>query len=829
MSKNSEMDQNLVVCGIGASAGGLDPLKKIFKLLAPHPDVAYIVAQHLSPAHHSHLAEIIGTTSKMPIAEAKHREKIVGGHIYVAPPNCNIETLKGKIILSEPDDGPGPKPSATMLLSSLAAEYKDRAIAIILSGTGSDGAQGIRNIRLNGGISMAQSPDEAQYNGMPKAAIDTRCVDMVLPVEKIVSTLEQVLSKPDQIAQEMETVSSRDGSHLERIAAAVRTNTEIDIALYKETTLKRRIQRRMAIRNITHVPEYEKLIRKDEEESLALANSVLISVTSFFRNQEVFDEVNHILKSLISHHERGDTIRIWVPACATGEEAYSIAILYHELIANESNFPTLVIFASDMDENAIDVARLGIYGLDSLANMPADWVDKYFAKKGNTLQVKKRIRQQVVFSIQNIAEDPPFSRMDLVSCRNLLIYLKPKVQKQVFELLHYSLLDGGYLVLGASESADLFSDLFTTHSKSLRIYRKSSNAMPYKTTFADDRTNPRLNQFQTRSTEEREQRRYTLQELANQAICDENQIVWAVVDEHDVVKCLSRDAGPVFSLPNGPTNLRVYNMVPEALQPEIRGLLYRARKDDIAVTGAPNKVEIDGEERVFRVSILPITDRHEKLWVVALVEDPDYESIETSAAGDDGSSQQYIRDLEHRLTFLQQDLQSATEELETSNEELQSQSEELQSSNEELQSMNEQLLTSNEELQSSNEELLTMNDEIRIKSDQLEHAANSLHTLIETSEHPILFCNALHRITAANKKAELVAEYDTSLLGLPVQNIAWKFEAKNFIQAVRNVCSNGGSSTIEVAPEDKLWQVELTACTYDEQQIEGAMLRFLPQ
>ena len=828
MTETNKSGSPLVVCGIGASAGGLEALKKLFSLLKPNEDVAFLVAQHLSPDHHSHLVQILATTSKMAVSEARNGETMVGGKIYIAPPNADIGVHESEIVLSDPESGPGPKPSANKLFTSIAQQYQDRSVAVILSGTGTDGALGIRAVRLAGGVTLVQEPEDAQYDGMPSAAIETRCVDMILPVPEMAASLQQILTQPGRLAAEMESVSSGEASPIRHIIKSVRTTCGVDISYYKDATVERRIQRRMAINNLVQLEEYRKLVTGNKEEAMALSRSVLISVTSFFRDPDAFKELEKVLTTQIAGMGSKDTLRVWVAACATGEEAYSIAILFQEIIANRSDYPELVIFASDMDEGAVDFARVGVYSDDSLANISDAIRQRYFQQCGNAWQVKKLIRQQVVFSVQNIAEDPPFSRMNLVSCRNLLIYLKPNIQKRVFELLHYSLKEGGYLFLGQSESAEQFNSLFKLHSKSGRLYRRSSQAGNYSVSFDEDTIRLRTPRPEGSNKVSRDRRRNTLQELAQKTLTESMDVAWAVVDDNDVVKCLSRDARPLFTLPEGLTILRIFNLLPEALQTEVRGLLYRSRRGNESVRGSRCIVPFAEGDHAYRVDILPVKDDFEQFWVVAFHTDelPKERKPDEGEAGSEASA--YISELEQKILFLHQDLQSATEELETSNEELQSQSEELQSSNEELQSMNEQLLTSNEELQSSNEELLTMNDEIRIKSTQLELAASSLSALIARLDYPVIFFDNKLRINWHNEPSVKVAAADSLVLNTPIQNVDWQFEAGDLIRAARDALVSARATQVKVKDQsDALWTIELDLCRREHSDVEGLMLRFM--
>lgn len=796
--------QNLQVVAICASAGGVEAISSVIGGLDNDLNAAVIVAMHLSPSHPSQMQGIIRNVTKYPVVVAEDDVALEPGKIFVTPPNADIIQDGKTLRLLPAENGPHPKPNCNRLLESIARHTGENAVAVILSGTGSDGARGVKAIRQAGGVTIVQDPGDAKYDGMPMCAIQTDCVDLILPSPEIAGAILSILQSPTSPLALTEVDDEHDDRR--QVLEIVREVVGTDFSYIKAGTLTRRIARRCAINNITSFNDYLVYLKNTPEEPAAFAQSVLISVTTFFRDPEVWRSLRAILERQIRLKSPDDTFRVWVPACATGEEAFSIAMLCLEIMDSLSRPPNLIVFASDLDDDAVRKARLGYYPRTIIGQVSPERLEAFFVRSGDGYQLKNRVRQSVVFSVQDLMSDPPFSRIDFISCRNFMIYLVPDAQRQIFELFHYSLVTHGLLLLGATESNLNASDLFSCGDESIRLYVHQRVPAEYVTTTVRSRMEK---PFRTRSTITSPisvSKARSLAESAHYIISNSVASHWVIIDENDIVKFISSACQQFIEAPRGPAILRIYDVLSPSLNLDMRGLIFRARRSGQKTIGLRSFFELDGKRMSVKPVLVSMSPDYPGYWLVLL--DIDEVRISGEVRRDNSEvliDPEYVKDLENRLEVMRQDMQSMSEELETSNEELQSQSEELQSANEELQSTNEQLLTSNEELQSSNEELLTLNDELRERTLQADLQLSLWNRFIRYFHGGVMFFNAsmtLQMQSESNGELSLLLEKSPEI-GEQIWGMAWKEGVGDEVmRVVRRAKSGAEKVDLEVKTPD---------------------------
>ena len=735
---------DLIVVGIGASAGGLEALRGLLSMLPSDGNVAYIIAQHLAPTHRSLLIELLKTHTRMEVVEAKNRQELEREKIYVTPPGRNVTVSGARLKLTKTTGLVGPKPSVDQLFTSIAEDRRDRAVGIILSGTGSDGSAGVRAIKAHGGFTISQSVDSAKFDGMPHSAINSGNVDLVLPPERIGPELAELLTHPR--AWTVTPPPTETASELERILQLILARTGCDFSDYKTNTVNRRIRRRMAINKLAVLEDYVRYVEQSPQETEDLCRDILVSVTSFFRDTDAYTALEDALKRIVETKQPGEHIRVWVPGCATGEEAYSIAILLDRLLDERQAEFFVQIFGTDLDENAILHARRGIYTATSLAGVSSDILKRYFVSTQNVYQVAKSIREMVVFARQDLVKDPPFSHLDLVSCRNLLIYFNNRLQKRVIATFHQVMEPTGYLFLGKSESITVFSELFEPVSRKWKVFRR--RAVELQGFHDSDYPIFRTPTIRPPKRDNRDSRR-SLGDVVNQAIADTHAPPAVLVDHRFQVRHVRDDVSPYLRLSSGDTDLNAVNMARDELRSDMRTLLYRVARDDMPLQSRRLRLQDGPDGRAVRLSARPVNGiaEREKLIAVMFEEERVDSDHELAVPVVNASADSRILELEKELVDAREQLQTTVEELETTNEELQSTNEELQSANEELQSSNEELETSNEELQSTNEEVRTVNEALQIKTAELAATNADVENVLSNMDFPLLVVNKDLRIT----------------------------------------------------------------------------------
>lgn len=822
-----EAARSLILVGIGSSAGGLEALKELIAELPIGLNVAYVIAQHLSPTHTSLLQELLRPETELSVSDVSDGIEPRPGAIYVTPPNQDVVYTNGKLRLEKPQASIGPRPSVDLFFKSLAENHGENTVGIILSGTGSDGAAGVRAVKAAGGVVLVQDPQIAKYDGMPRAAIQTSSVDVVLPAGKMGEVINGLAVAPVNMRLPVQE-DELTGSYA-RVANAVKRHTGFDLTHYKFATVNRRLVRRMSLNKSSSLDEYAELVKGDREESQQMVKDVLISVTSFFRDHSAFDALRDHLQEMVKSRGAEDVIRIWVAGCATGEEAYSVAMLMSDIVSGRENSPEFLIFATDLDSAAVNFARNGAYPDTSIDHLPDQVLERFFDRNGKAYQVKKFLRQNMVFAVQNVIEDPPFSRMDLICCRNLLIYLTRPIQRRALEVFHYALKSGGLLFLGKSESIELHKELFSDQDKRARVFRRvDAGQTPYAAPLrSGNRESESVSQDLRNRGGRRTQDYYSASYRLVNALADAYCPPSVVISDTDEAVHFVGDLKPFLRFPRGPAELKIFDLVHEPIRGEMRALVHRARRENAKQVGNPFEVKVDGELRQFQPSVGPL--QVEKSTLIVLTFEPSLRPAAPVAHPDSDARDSLILDeLERELANTRQHLQTVVEELETSNEELLSQSEELQSANEELQSTNEELQTSNEELQSTNEELLTVNDELQSKSQELAKTANNLKSVKESLDYPLLVVDERLHVTHFNQSATDKLPREGMQPDVSIASIDWHFDLVDVLPKIREVLRTG--QTVEASlkfDDDRIFQLRvMPAMASDSSAVNGAVLTF---
>jgi two-component system CheB/CheR fusion protein len=801
--------------GIGASAGGLEALRELLESLPPERSLAYVVAQHVSPTHVSMLLNLLEPCTALRVCQLSDPTLPKGGSIYLTPPNHDVLLRDGRLCLAATHQPGGPHPSANRLFQSLADELGEGAIGIVLSGTGTDGSTGLKAIKAAGGVTIAQEPESARYDGMPRAAIQAGSVDLILRPAAMGAALERLVTQPGgDLAALLE--EDRESDEYTQIANLVRLNTTFRLVDYKPATVQRRIARRMTLLGLATPAAYVDHLRRHKDEALALMRDTFISVTAFFRDAEAFAALGRSIAALVRDARPQAVLRCWVPACASGEEAYSLAMQFEEALIEQGR-PDVqyLIFASDLDDEALEQARQGLYSAAVLEGLPVAMRNRYTEPVGAYHRVLKELRSRLVFARQNLLDDPPFARLDLVSCRNLLIYLNSPAQRRALEVIHYALNPGGLLFLGRSETADASADLFLPVDPRARLYQRQEGVTHYALAITQSLHRPPAGrQEQLRSGA-------AMPDLvgvrAVEALVERFAPPSVVIDDSDRVVHFQGDLKPHLQFPKGRAEMVLFDLVDPDLRAEIRALVYRCRRDLQTARGSARPQEIDGRHQMVTPVVAPLEAGKPQMLLV---------SFQAAAAQpDEAPSRGSERD--HLIIGeLEEELASTRSHLNVIVEELQSLNEELQSANEELQSTNEELQTSNEELQSTNEELLTVNEELQIKSGELEKLASDLRNVEESLLFPLLVVDTGLRVSRANVACSQVIASPATLAGRTLAELHWRVDVGDLETRVRGVLHSGDKDEVLVhGPEGCVFRLRVMPYRQPDGRIDGALLQ----
>jgi two-component system CheB/CheR fusion protein len=716
---SSNNEDGLIIVGIGASAGGLEALRQFIHDLPDDKRITYVLAQHMDPKHDSMLVPILARESSLNITELKDGQQLEGGCFYITPPGMDAYYAKQRIYLQKAA-GVGPKPSVDRLLVSLAEHHGARSIGIILSGTGTDGSHGIRAIKAAGGITMAQEEASARFNGMPHAAIRTGNIDLILPPEELAQQLGEFLDQPEPaLLFAYQTPPSED--EIQEILSLLQQQTGSDFRDYKRNTLLRRIERQMTVHKCKDIGEYRTLLHKKPEELYELHKDILISVTAFFRDADAFLALHNSIGDVLSNLS-GKDIRIWSAGCATGEETYSIAIMLAEYLGKRVSDYKIQIFGTDMCEGVLSIARQGRYPKSAVADIEPRLLEKYFSHKDGSYQLVQSIRSMVLFARHDLVRDPPFSRLNLVVCRNVLIYFNQSLQRKVLESFHYALGAGGILFLGKSETIGNNGSLFNTLDRKARLYRRKGEIKGHLPYLLQHRQSQGALHSYQRSLREKHQT--THQDVIDTLVSGVYQPSCVLLDDRQEIVYIRGRVQPFLGFTEGRAALNIFDLVRPELRQDLRGMLYKSHRTEETVVSRRIPFTIDGNKThvTMRVRYFPSGKAHENDLSLVIFESTPAQDVEGESFSEPVTDSHRLRELEEELRETRESLQTTIEELETSNEELQSTYEEAQSTNEELHTSSEELQTSNEELQSTNEELRTVNQELSVKSSALKVA-----------------------------------------------------------------------------------------------------------
>jgi len=752
------------IVGIGASAGGLQALEQFLRHVPKSSGLAFVVIQHLDPTHEAMLAELLQRATGMETFQAKDRMQVKPDCVYVIPPNKDMSILHGTLHLFAPTTPRGLRLPIDYFFRSLAEDRRTQSIGVILSGMGSDGTLGLKAIKEKGGVTLVQEPSTAKFDSMPRSAISAGIADIVAPTEELPGKIIDFLSYSRFLDVSELALEEKDQSALEKVIILLRDKTGQDFSLYKKNTVYRRIERRMGIYQLDRIAAYVRYLQNNPQEVELLFKELLIGVTSFFRDPAAWEQLREeAIPQIFADHSNGRVIRAWTTGCSTGEEAYSLAIVFKEALARiqpKGRF-TLQIFATDLDRDAIDKARQGIYPPNIAADVSADRLEKFFICEENGYRVGTEIRGMVTFATQNVIMDPPFTKMDILICRNLLIYLTPELQKKLLPLFHYSLNPGGVLFLGSAETVSAHSELFVPINLKSRIFRRRESVVPTEPVAFPVLHVPAAPE----SPKELKNLKSTanLQSLADQLLLQQFSPAAVLVNDEGDILYISGRTGKYLEPAAGKANWNIFAMAREGLQFDLGIAFQKALRQKDVVTAKGIRIKDAGDTQFVDLTVKAIEEPEPLRGMVMIVFNDVITPADKKAPGSSqtpASDSPRVLELEQELQQAREELQTLREQMQSSQEELKSTNEELQSTNEELQSTNEELTTSREEMQSLNEELQTVNAEQQSKMEELSRINNDMRNLLNSTEIVTVFLdNDLHvrRFTpGANKLFKLL-------------------------------------------------------------------------
>lgn len=824
-------DTPRLIVGIGASAGGLEAFTTFFANMPADSGMAFVLVQHLDPHHKSMLVDLLGRHTKMNVTEAIDGVDVAANRIFIIPPNATLTISDGALRVSHPAPPREHRRPIDTFFASLAEDQEECAVCIVLSGTGSDGSLGLRKVKEHGGLSLAQADaDATAMSGMPQSAVATGLVDHIMLVAQMPALLMDYQQHLNKVAPHKDVDGNRSdtSAHLAAICALLRTGTGHDFSQYKHSTLLRRIQRRMQVLRIDTVPEFITRLRKEPRQGDLLFREFLIGVTQFFRDPQAFDALHaSVIPKLLEHKGADDPIRIWVPACATGEEVYSIAILVREAMERHGAVQKVQIFGTDIDDAAVAIARAARYS--KMENVTRERIERWFSEDGEVHCPIREVREMCIFSTHSVVKDPPFSKLDLISCRNLLIYLETDLQDRLMQTFHYALRPGGYLCLGQSESITRKTKLFATLDKKHRIFQRRESAdaaqdflMATPTSTAKPGPASTHAPLRVQDPIDAEVRR----------VMEKHSPAYVVIDQqHDILRFSGGDVGRYLEPSPGTASLNLFGIVRKALRPAVRSAVQRAQKTAEPITTENTSIKIEGRSRCVKLIVEPIVNERRVeagRWIVA------FQETDAAATGKDakapaGALHPDVGALEQELQTTRTQLRASIDELETANEEMKSANEEYQSVNEELQSSNEELETAKEEMQSVNEELQTINAEMIGKNETLMRLNSDLKNLLESTQIPTIFLDdQLHIKNFTPAMTDLFHLRDSDR-GRPITEIVTRM---NYADLRRDVAKVLRTLTViehevRIAEDETVFVMHIRPYRSVDNVIDGVVITFI--
>ena len=828
-SKSAPTTRSGLVIGIGASAGGVEALGRFFDAMPPDSGAAFVIVLHLDPTRESQMAHVLSGHTKMSVVQVADHMQIATNTVYVIAPDKDLTVLNGALHLAQPAESRGHRHPVDVLFRSLAADQGERAIAIVLSGTGSNGTDGLKEVKAAGGLILIQDPPTAKFDGMPRSAISAGMADHIVAPEAMPEILVRYINQ-EYIAQphDGETAATSAQPTIDQILTLLFTRTGNDFRNYRRSTIQRRIQRRLGLKNIETLASYMSELRSNAEEAPLLVKDLLINVTSFFRDAEAWKALaSLVITPIVAARETGASIRAWVPGCSTGEEAYTLAMLISEEAALAGKKFDVKIFATDAREDNLKTARDGIYPLAAVTGLSSTRQRVFFDKIESTYQVKKEMRNMVVFAPQNLLRDPPFSHLDLVTCRNLLIYLEPEAQQSIIALFHFSLEAGGILLLGNTETLGRHEAMFETVSKKWRIFKRTGPARLDIVNFPVLRGTTRT----TKATDE------TVQQLSNDMAMPTGDIARRALLEHFAPAAVLIDrncrvvyfhgsTGNYLEQPTGEPSKDLFLMTRDGLTAKLRTAVRTAISENRNVQISAN-VKHNNAIAPVAVSVTPLASsaNSQAYILISFAPEPVVNSPSSNSAATNVVVDTLLQD---ELKAIRSELQNTIEHLETTNEELKASNEEATSMNEELQSTNEELETSKEEMQSFNEELHTVNSQLQHKVRELEDSANDLNNLLAGTETATLFIDENLCMKWFSPGTHELFNFISSDIGRPLSHFALKFEDEKLLQDAAKVLRTLAVLEVEVAAADGRWFLRrMLPYRTTDNRIAGVVITFI--
>lgn len=826
MTDQTAPDNNSFVVGIGASAGGLEALEEFFDALSPTDDAAFVVVQHLSPDYRSMMSELLAKHTAMPVVEVEDGMEVRGGHVYLIPRRSNMTIFGNRLYLSNqqaklnlPID---------MFFESLAEESGDRAIGIVVSGTGSDGTRGVRAIKEAGGMVMVQTAESAKFDGMPRSAIATGIADYVLPPARMPAELQRFFDDEQQRRPIVEARIGGQSSGVARILMLIKRRTGVDLSLYKESTIVRRLERRMGITRCESEDAYLQLLHDQPREITALYKEILIGVTRFFRDAHAFDSLaERVIPEILAAKHGGEPIRVWVAGCSTGEEAYSVAITLAEQLEQHDAQHAFKVFATDVDKDAIEFASYGLYPESIAADVSPERLARHFVHKGDSFQILPAIRERVIFAYHNAFADPPFRKIDLISCRNLMIYVQPTLQTRLLDNFDFSLNADGFLFLGSSETVGDAAELFAAFDVKWKIYRHRTGHTARKPPAVDDGSTQSPASVAARTPATKAARSSELQQApadtALQGLVEQVLPPSVIVNEYREVIHIFGDVSDMLHLPYGRMQLDLMKMAREEISLPLSNAIQKAIKDDSRVTINDVPIVSEGEAFSASISVWPIDGALGTRQYAVLFTRSDHvpTSEEIHSFDLDKGAQERIQNLEEELRATQEELRTTIEELETSNEELQATNEELLSSNEELQS-------TNEELQSVNEELITVNAEYQTKIEELSVLNDDMLNLLSATNIGTLFLDMQLRIRKFTPSITELFNIIKTDVGRPISDLSYSLVYPDLVGDVQTVAETHEFLEKEVPDKTGAWfMIRIGPYLSEDERPEGVVVTII--
>lgn len=822
---------NFQIVGIGASAGGLEALEQFFKNVPKDCGLAFVVVQHLDPNHVGIMPELLQRTTEMKVVQITDNLRIKPNTVYVIPPNKSLSVLNGSLHLFDPLETRGLRLPIDYFFRSLADDQHEKSIGVILSGMGSDGSLGLKAIKEKNGIVVVQDPTSAKFDGMPTSAINEVVVDIQDAANELPSKIIYFLNNRHN--NKTKTVISRTNeSSLKKIIILLRDHTGHDFSLYKNNTIFRRVERRLIVHQIDKIQDYVLFLQENPGELDILFKELLIGVTNFFRDTAVWEKLeNKIFPDLFNKLPNGYNLRAWVTACSTGEEAYSLAIIFkeaHKKLKSDKKI-TLQIFATDIDGDAIERARTGMYSHNIVSDISPDRLGKYFVKKETGFAVTTTIREMVVFAPHNVIKEPPFTKLELVLCRNLLIYMEPILQQKLMDLFHYSLNEGGIMLLGNAENENAEPGQYIPIDTKLKFYQRAglsgkSGLIDFPSSFSNTTIKAPSKIKVLKSTE-------NIKSIADDIILQHFAPASILVNRDGDILYITGRTGKYIEPAAGKVNWNIYAMAREGLSTELPGAIRKAKQDFSQVTLPKIKIGINGGTQIVNVTLQQM-EKPEAIKGAIMIVFSDVESVKNSRSRKSKNANENVthreKELDIELQRANEELQSIREEMQTTQEELKSTNEEMQSTNEELQSTNEELTTSKEEMQSLNEELQTVNIELQSKVTDFMEANNDMKNLLNSTDIATLFLDKKLNIRRFTDQLTELFKLRASDVGRPFTDMVTNLIYPEMTKHVKEVLQTLVFKETDIATNDHKWfKVRIMPYRTFDDRIDGLVITFI--